>query len=318
LRHDTQEFHHNSVTIDTFEHTKADWKRRPSRQLTLTDENDNEILALQMFLSSVLDQALRSQERAGKYLVMRIDNGKLTEVQARELLKIVSSDDRAKQLLLALESVNNSPEALWTLATTASSEPRLAGLTAAALNVAKFTHAHGELKRLIEVNAAEYEFQRHLADNPWLFGSEYSALLDRSRWTRDEQQDFMLRRTVDGYLEVIEIKTPLNGTPLLRFDQSHGSYYAVSDLSRVQGQVTKYLQRLDDQRLSIAVTDEERILKARAKIIIGRNGDQQQVEALRQYNSHLHRIEILTFDQLLQIGERVLEHLYQVIEPAQS
>ncbi len=47
-----------------------------------------------------------------------------------------------------------------------------------------------------------------------MFGSEYSELLDRRRITRDEQADFLLRRTTDGYIELIEIKTPLRGQPL--------------------------------------------------------------------------------------------------------
>ena len=46
-----------------------------------------------------------------------------------------------------------------------------------------------------------------------MLGSEYSELLDRRTWTRDDNVDFMLRRTADNYLEVIEIKTPLGGAP---------------------------------------------------------------------------------------------------------
>lgn len=54
--------------------------------------------------------------------------------------------------------------------------------------------------------------------------SEYSELVDRRTLTCDEQQDFVVRRTVDGYLEIIEIKTPLKGRALFRYDRSHNTY----------------------------------------------------------------------------------------------
>ena len=47
-------------------------------------------------------------------------------------------------------------------------------------------------------------------------------------------------------------------------------------------------------------------LKIRARVIAGRDGDEGQQTALREYNAHLHRIEVLTFDQLLRIADRVL------------
>lgn len=47
-------------------------------------------------------------------------------------------------------------------------------------------------------------------------------------------------------------------------------------------------------------------MKIRARVIIGRDGDDGQQIALREFNAHLHRIEVLTFDQLLRIADRVL------------
>ena len=39
-------------------------------------------------------------------------------------------------------------------------------------------------------------------------------------------------------------------------------------------------------------------------MIIGRDGNLRRQEALRNLNSHLHRIEVLTFDQLPRIAGR--------------
>ena len=51
--------------------------------------------------------------------------------------------------------------------------------------------------------------------------SEYSELLDKRMLVLGQQLDFPLRRPVHGYLEVIEIKTPLKGETGFHSDRSH-------------------------------------------------------------------------------------------------
>ena len=110
-------------------------------------------------------------------------------------------------------------------------------------------------------------------------------------------------------MEIVEIKTPLVGKDLFNYDKSHDAYYPSGEISRVIGQVMKYLERLDSERNSIIAYDNEDPFKVRAKIVIGRDGDRKQIEALRRYNSHLHNIEIITFDQLVRVAERVVHYL---------
>jgi hypothetical protein len=138
-----------------------------------------------------------------------------------------------------------------------------------------------------------------------MFGSEYSELLDRRNWTRDDKLDFMLRRTSDNYLEIVEIKTPFSD-PLFMYDKSHDSYYPSAKLSPVIGQVMRYIAEVERSRDSILGKDRFDTLKIRARVIVGRDGNLPHQEALRNLNAHLHRIEILTFDQLIRIAGRVL------------
>jgi hypothetical protein len=309
--HATGELHHHSVTIDTYKHTKRAWTFQRPRQLTITDQDNDEIARLQMFLG-VVRHGIPMED--GDYLVLRVDDG-ISAAGARDLFDAISSDDQALLLAQALATAGGDPEKLKSLAQAALEEPEAATSAAAALNLARFSGALAELRRLIVEDAKEDAIQAHLAQHAWLFGSEYSTLLGRRRWTRDEQQDFMLRRTVDEYIELVEIKRPLNATALFRYDDSHDAYFPGPELSCVHGQVMKYLQRLDDDRLRIKEIDGEDANKIRAKIIIGRDGDADQQEALRRYNGHQHRIEVITFDQLVRIGERVLQHLQQVVDP---
>lgn len=88
-----------------------------------------------------------------------------------------------------------------------------------------------------------------------------------------------------------------------------------AELSKVIGQVEKYLEKLDAARNSILANDHEDTAKVRAKVIIGRDGDEHQRQALRRFNGHLHRIEILTFDQLPRIARRVLQYLENAMNP---
>ncbi|GHO98390.1 hypothetical protein KSF_084380 [Reticulibacter mediterranei] len=168
------------------------------------------------------------------------------------------------------------------------------------------SYALAELETMIKTGADEAAFQKHLKLNRWMFGSEYCELLDRRRWTRDEQQDFMLRRTTDRCLEVIEIKTTLADLPLFIKDGSHSTLYPRSEVSLALGQVIHYLTKLDANRLAILAEDKEDVSQIKAKIIIGRSIDAEQAQALHAFNSYLHRIQIMTFDQLILIAKQVL------------
>jgi hypothetical protein len=186
---------------------------------------------------------------------------------------------------------------------------------AAASRMVEYKAAYEEMRKLVEdPSTTEPKFQAHLEKNPWMFGSEYSELLPRRNWTRDDQLDYMLRCTVDGYLEIVEIKTAFSDA-LFRKDDSRGSFYPSAKLSPVIGQVIRYIDEVDRHRNDIIVNDKVDPSKIRARVIVGRNGSDEHQAALRNFNAHLNRIEVITFDQLLRIAERVLQ-MFQSDRPA--
>lgn len=175
-----------------------------------------------------------------------------------------------------------------------------------AVKIVEYSNAIDELRAMIETpSTLEGDFQKQLELHPWMFGSEYSQRLHRKTWTRDDRLDFMMRKTVDDYVEIIEIKRAFSEA-LFTYDRSHDSYYPSSKLSAVIGQVVRYIEEIERQRDSIIVNEGFDTLKIRAKIIVGRDGSTEQIKALRNLNSHLHRIEIITYDQLLKVSERIL------------
>lgn len=307
----TKAMHHHAVKIETYRLARGSWIRDDVHTVTIDNDKEDQIKRLLTFLRAIE----RLPESDASYAIVPAAGDGLDHDAFIELLNKLSIGGVADVIAEALARAQGDAELLRAIVARAADNPDASKEAAAALTVARFTDAVAKLEHLIQTDAREAEFQALLEDNPWMFGSEYSELLDQRRWTRDEQQDFMLRRTADGYLEMIEIKTPLGGLPLFVRDPSHDTVFPRRELAMVLGQVTKYLEELDAARVNIEVRDKEKANKVRAKIIIGRSGDEEQAEALRRLNGHLHRIEILTFDQLLRIAKQVVSYLEQVIAP---
>lgn len=298
---------HDSLTIKSFKKRQGEWGEDLEHSVTLTSEGEvDEIRSLLDFLWIEREGAGLNQE--GDYVVLAAPADQAQALQ--RALEALSPSARVDILADLLEGVAGDPKLLQALAKRAHKDPELFAEAATALNLATYHRAVQRLNNLIDAPAVgEAQFQAHLQANPWMFGSEYSRVLERRRWTRDEQQDFIARRTTDGFIELIEIKTPLNGSPLFLRDKSHQSYYPCSELAKALGQVQKYIERLDADRDKILVLDGEDTAKIRAKLVIGRTIDDEQEHALRCLNGHLHRIEIITFDQLLRIAQRVTQYL---------
>ena len=306
-----------SVTIESF--TKSDGKvsRDPKKTVTLYSEHD-EVHTLLKFLLDMESES--AQFPVAGYLVFRTEQADADPAALGHLVGLLSATGCADVVASAIERAASDPVALNELFTRAAQNPQLFDQAVAGIRLAAYTQAVCDLRSLVEAALPEPEssFQALLQKNPWMFGSEYSDLLDRRIWVRDQAQDFMLRRTTDRYMELIEIKTTLVGRSLFVLDRSHDCLYPNTDLTKAVAQVQQYLQFLDSDRDRIQAHDKEDPLKIRAKIVIGRNGDQAQQEALRRFNAHLLRIEVLTFDQLLCIAEQVLKYLRKVVAPTEQ
>lgn len=300
----TSAFHHYSLKIDSIDRLKKGWFHKPEKSIRLDGGDPNEIDKLYKFLAAAMEGGLTNQE-GDLHIIDSKDYEKLENLVG-VLPKLATSDkiELIKTILPHIEAegthVNDFVDAFQ------NTSPETVRHLGIASKIVDFRKALKALTELIENSATpERALQKHLEKNPWMFGSEYSELLDRRHWTRDENLDFMLRRTVDNFLEIVEIKTPFK-EPLLYHDDSHNSYYPSSKLSTVLGQVINYIEQVERDRDSIISKDGHDTLKIRARIIIGREGSEKVQKALHNFNSHLHRIEILTFDQLLRISARVL------------
>ena len=294
----------NNVVFRTRHLRQRQWENEPSKCFTL--EADQEIATAIRFMLAAAGGGIPAE--AEGYVMLPISGADAAGLQ--RVLDGLLTGGHADVLAELLGQAAQAPDLLNALMRQAARNPELFVEAAATLNLARYKRALSDLDHVIGTSVREQDFQRLLTENPWMFGSEYSEhLRDRRMLVRGSQQDFVLRRTADGYIEVVEIKTPLDGQGLFRYDQSHQSHYPRKELAEALGQVQKYVEELDDDRLRIKAVDGEDASKVRAKIIIGRDGDEAQRQALRRFNGHLHRIELLTFDQLSRTAKRVVSYL---------
>jgi len=300
----TGEFHHFSLKIDTINHLRAGWFAKPERSTRLEGGDPNEIEHLYRFLKAHGEG--KFADKTGELHIIGTEDYVRLEKLLDALPNLAHADkiELVKTILSRVDGSNSYIEEF--VEAFQASDPEIVRHIAIASRIVEYKKAYAALQSLVEdPSTSEPAIQKHLEQNPWMFGSEYSELLDRRTWTRDDAVDYMLRRTVDNFLEIIEIKTPFQES-LLLYDASHDSYYPSAKLSPVIGQVIHYIEEVERARDSILSKDGYDTLKIRARIIIGRDGDGNQQVALRNLNAHLYRIEVITYDQLLRVAGKVL------------
>ena len=298
------EFHHYSLKIDHIDKTKAGWFAKPEKSVRLEGKEPDEIEKLYLFLHAAYNDEF--EDKSGElHLISSTDYAKLENLL--NAIPNIADTDKLHLIGTLLSQLDDSSSNLtYFVNIFKESNAETLKYIAAASRIVEYSSSLNVLKELVRNPATdEKTFQKHLENSPWMFGSEYSELLPRKTWTRDDRLDYMLRKTVDDYLEIVEIKTAFQ-EQLFLHDTSHDSYYPSAKLSPVIGQVTRYIEEVERKRDFILAEDGTDTLKIRARVIVGRDGSQKHQAALRNFNAHLHRIEIITYDQLIKIAERVL------------
>ena len=300
-----------NLCLQTIRRTQArGWETDPEKSITIEDDA---IDILRTFLCT-----LPSLPIDGEFLVINTDDA---VVQLLNQLTNRSLDVGSISSVVARLA---NPENIAKLSQLPSDELRLGQSLAAALNYVRMSQVLDEFEQLVKNGCGEcdgcknrrgcYEqtYQRFLEEHYWIFGSEYSELIPNRRFIKNKEVDFPLRRTVDGYLEVIEIKKPMEDLFTIR----DGKIVAESPaVAKAKWQVSEYLSSIDIKQNDLRVEDDIDVEKVRGKVIIGRiDGDDVQTKALRQLNALSTRIEIITYDQLISTAERILD----ILSPQQA
>lgn len=177
-----------------------------------------------------------------------------------------------------------------------------------AITAAERNNAVREFEVALESDNSEAFWQTWFTRNKWVLGSEYLNILpDRDIDTRDIA-DYLMR-SVDGFLDVVEIKRP--NLLFWAGPDSHGNYYPSNQLTAAISQCLNYLYKIELQSNSVEFmerVDGTKTVKPQCLLVYGRSDDwdEGKTKALRILNAAHHQLHIITYDQLLLRAKQLL------------
>ncbi|MCB9924860.1 MAG: DUF4263 domain-containing protein [Planctomycetaceae bacterium] len=139
-----------------------------------------------------------------------------------------------------------------------------------------------------------------------MLGGQYVEKIPKRHWTDEENLDMMLKSADNGY-DIIELKR--SKAPL--FKQHRNKIIVSADVNDAVNQAGHYISEIERQRDHFIARYHTDLYKVKAKVLIGHiaDDDEEQIGkrlALRMYNSHLHNIEVVTFDGLVRTSDQII------------
>lgn len=208
----------------------------------------------------------------------------------------------------ALTKVLGQPEILQHLGKTELSEEFLSAFKGA-IRLNEMRGAVATLREHLKNGVSdEGVYQAWCERHSWAFGNAYVVKDDLRDISAGDRLDLLLPTVIAGYRDLIELKRP--DMKVLLFDDTHRNYYFSSDVSKAIGQCHRYLDVLHEEAAN-GLRDHPEIVAyhPRAIVVIGRSHDwdEEKLRALHGLNSRLSSLMVMTYDQLLAQGERLIE-----------
>jgi hypothetical protein len=200
-----------------------------------------------------------------------------------------------------------------------------AGLSAAEVAiVSKRRDLIAELKELINnPDTNERALHKKIADNYWIFGGRYTGVADRKSLIPMDEYDIPLF-CADGSLHIVELK----GSCITDLVRRHRKHLIVGPgIHKATGQAANYIRQLDEGGATMETLYKKSGIdydfrRARATVVIGNPdfvtipADEKQNlgavdrpmidQTIRTYNSLINRVEVTTWNDLLDAADRSL------------
>ena len=294
-----------AVKLQTYRKKEApdDWYLLEDKSLSL-----NEAGARQLLRSLREHLAVAEETEDGSYLVIGITEGIADlgshdpAIAAGALAKALSQ----REIVKHLHETELSDE--------------LVRAFRGAIRLNEMRKAVAELRQHLDSGeASEQVYQEWCEQHSWAFGNAYVMRDDVREVSPGDTLDLLLPRVISGYRDIVELKRP--DMDVLRYDKSQRYYYFSSDVSKAVGQCHRYLDVLHEEAAK-GLRDHPEIVAyhPRAIVVIGRSADRSTDEfrALHGLNRRLSGITVMTYDQLLAQGERLIQMLSEDVEVAPS
>jgi len=147
----------------------------------------------------------------------------------------------------------------------------------------------------------EGDLQKILEKQWWMFGGRFIDVANRRSITVLDQLDVPLIRG-DGALHVVELKQA-NIPKLVYKYRNH--LIVGTEIAEAVSQSMNYLKALDEQTAQILKDLRIDASRASVTVVVGHTdfvsgaSPEEVHETLRTYNSHLSRVEVITYDELI-------------------
>lgn len=235
----------------------------------------------------------------GSYIAIRVSEG----------TALLGIHDPAK-VAQALAKVLSQPEIVEHLERTELSAELITALRGA-IRLSEMRAAVATLREhLASGKCEESIYQLWCEKHSWAFGNAYVVRDEVRNISAGDKLDLLLPTVIAGYRDLVELKKP--NMPVLIYDDAHRNYYFSADVSRALGQCHRYLDVLHEVAAT-GLRDHPEVVAyhPRAIIVIGRSHDWDipKLKALHGLNRRLSGVLIMTYDQLLAQGERLVEIL---------
>lgn len=161
-----------------------------------------------------------------------------------------------------------------------------------------------ELKRKVkDPKLKEQDYHQFLKENPWFFGPWYTEVISKPKPSAKDCPDFQLKR-YDGFHDIVEIESA--NDPL--FASRSNRLKLSGNLKDAMSEIMDYIDVYIKKTMEIFYEEQRELYKPKGIVIIGKRKESERRE-LKQLNSFLHDIEILTFDDLIDRAEKIIEFL---------
>jgi hypothetical protein len=289
------------LAIKIITYRKAD----PPEQWFAVEEKSislQEAAARRLFNALREHLALAKEPSDGSYILLPVHGGvaQIGEHQPSEvasaLLKVLGRGD----IVGHLEGLDLGSE--------------LAEALRGSIRLSEMRAAVAQLRELLDSGEGEESaYQRWCSAHTWAFGSAYVMRDDIREISPGDHLDLLLPTVISGHRDIVELKRP--DMVVLLKDDAHRNYYFSAPVSKAIGQCHRYLDVLHEEAAK-GLRDHPEIVAyhPRATVVIGRSctWPEEAVKALHGLNRRLNGIAVMTYDQLLAQGERLL----QMVAPA--
>ena len=147
----------------------------------------------------------------------------------------------------------------------------------------------------------EEDYHVFLKEHSWLFGSNYIEVKSKPEPNPKDHPDFLLKR-YDGFHDVVEIESANDSL----FAPKSKRLKMTTALKDAVSEIMDYIDAYIQETMKQFYVEQREVYKPKGLVIIGKRKKGEERE-LKQLNSFLHDIEVITFNDLIERANKRLD-----------